>query len=144
MTTTPDFELIEFHDADLQRMTLEATRIVLEFSNFSVYVRETDSTQGIWLHDARLVAGSVTEIELKSRLGLGDEADSIYSASFSSLGQLIETSVLVRGAVDCECTFQWAISGTALRFRASSVELQIGQRIRRLGTWDLTTQRMRE
>jgi hypothetical protein len=144
MMIEPKPELIEFHDADVERIALEAKVIVIDLTNLPVFVAETETTWGIWLHNARFAATGVTHIELTSPLGLGDEADAIYSASFGSGGQAVEWAALLHGVTNCECTFAWAISGTKLRFRADSVRLEIQQRIRRLGTWDLTTRRMRK
>jgi hypothetical protein len=35
MTTEPPLELIDFHDADVERIVLDAKALVIDFANFS-------------------------------------------------------------------------------------------------------------
>lgn len=137
------YELLEFHDSDLQRVLFEAKSLILDFTSFSAHVRESDTTNGIWLCDATLAAEVVTEFEFKSPLGLGLEADCIYSASFSKGDNILNVMDIVSGVEGCQSTFSWAISGSSLRFHSQSIQLHIGRRVKRLGTWDLTAKRMR-
>lgn len=138
------FEIVELHDADVDSLVLSSSDIVIKFSSIMVCQREEAERQGCWLYQGRLVARGVHQIAMSSPGGLAEEGDCLYSATFIVQEKEIDVKAVIAGASECNCTFCWAISGTKLQFHAEHVQLEIDTTGRRLGTWDPTTQTMRE
>lgn len=137
-----EFELVELHDADVDRVVLSSSDIVIELTNIVVCRREGDGGQGCWLHRGQVVASNVYDIAMTSRGGLAMEADSLYAATFVVHGKDVDPIALLEGASDCLCTFEWAISGTSFRFHAKVVRLAIEANGERLASWDPETRTM--
>jgi hypothetical protein len=132
-----DVELIEFHDAVVERVEMTRSGTVrIEFSHLPVYRRETPDTCGVWSFHAEL---RLVGIESFNASGITPrhEADSLEDLEvLGSDGRRLDPTALLKGGsrvVAVELT--WALSGATAVFRGGSLALTLLEPLRRVETW---------
>lgn len=133
-----DVELVEFHDAVIERV--EMTRhgdVCIEFSHLPVYRRETPNSCGVWSFHAELRLVGIESFTAEGRTP-NDEAESLYAAKLIGKdGSAVEMNALLRvenialGSLE----LAWALGGAQVVFRGGTMNLKLLEPLERVETW---------
>ena len=119
----PVNDYVEFHDGVVERITLAADRIDIEFSHLPLYKEEAPNTFGVWAAKATLSAAGIRSLAIIG--AVAREHDSISAGDVSRGGDELADVDVLRSVADGTIELLFSQSAARLHCRASTVSLVI-------------------
>ena len=127
-----DVSFIDFHDAEISSIRLDAGGCEIQFSHLTVYSWEQRDTYGVWSFDA-IVSGAPSAVEL--RLAPAELREPLAEGTVSTStqpGTHLRAEVLLNG-VDGTLVLTGMLGGIITLI--GTMTLTLGRRRERIETW---------